>query len=255
MQPDSAQHLQDPPIDQQPGGAAPVRYVPDVASRRVIAVGDAREIVVRPRISSWYKALLALSLVLNAVALLLLFTFGTRGYRLYRALSGEIAALSNSSPVGERLAALGQNPQSAASFAVKTTRRAVGETLASVRQIEGATIRANVPIDKQLPLDLQLPIDTNTIVTTNAPVPVVVPARITFPAGGGTLNTTVAFNLPAEMQLPVHLSLSVPVSTTVPAQFDVPINIPVRETELAGPFARLRKLLEPAAEFFGVESR
>jgi hypothetical protein len=41
----------------------------------------------------------------------------------------------------------------------------------------------------------------------------------------------------------------------LPVKLDVPINIAVKDTELAGPFARLRQLLEPAAAFFGTRGQ
>lgn len=233
-----------------PAGADGTRYIEHAGTRRVISVGDAHTIVVRPRISTWYKLLLGASLGLNALILLLLFTVGADAYRFYRAFSGELTALAGTQPAAERLAALREDPAAAADFAVDTTRRTVGETLAAVQEIEQATIHANVPIDRSLPLQLEVPIERDTVVTTNAAVPLVVPASITFPAGGGNLNATVALNLPAGLQLPVHLGLSVPLSTTVPVKFDVPVSIPLRDTELADPFARLRRLIEPAAEFF-----
>ncbi len=65
MQRDGAGRLQDPPTDQQPRSGASVHYVTDMASRRGIAVGEARESVGRPRIPNVGKALLALSLALN----------------------------------------------------------------------------------------------------------------------------------------------------------------------------------------------
>lgn len=243
------------PPDTQLGPVAPTgpdgtQYIEHVGTRRVVSVGDAHTIIVRPRISTWYKLLLGASLGLNALILLLLLTVGADAYRFYRAFSAEVSSLAGAPPAAERLAALREDPAAAADFAVDTARRTVGETLAAVREIEQATINANVPIDRALPLQLDVPIASDTVVTTNAPVPLVVPASITFPAGGGNLNATVALNLPAGMQLPVRLDLSVPLSTTVPVKFDVPVSIPLRDTELASPFARLRRLLEPAAQFF-----
>ncbi len=244
----------DAPHPDSAAGVA-VHHAGAITNRRVIPVGDARTIVVRPRIPGWYKALLALSLALNALILVLLFTFGAGAYRFYRALSAEVSSLAQASPAGQRLASLGSDPKAAAAYTVDTASHTVDEALAAVKQVEGATIRGSVPIDQQLPLQAQATVDANTVVTTNAPVPLVVPARITFPGGGGNLNATVALNLPTGLQLPIHIGLSVPVTGTVPAKFDVPISIAVKDTELAGPFARLQRLLEPAAEFFSAGRR
>jgi hypothetical protein len=216
----------------------------------VIPVGEARTIVVRPRVSGWYKLLLGLSLGLNVLVLMLLLTVGANSYRYYRALAGEVGELAEGSPAADRWQELRGDPQAVAAYSVDVARHAVTEAHSAVGEIQQATIRATVPIDHQLPLQLQVPIDQNTTVTTVAPIPLSVPAQITFPAGGGTLNATVSLDLPVGTQLPVHLGLNVPVTTTVPVRLDVPVNIPLRETELAAPFERLRRLLEPAAQFF-----
>ncbi|HSH82666.1 MAG TPA: hypothetical protein VLA19_29385 [Herpetosiphonaceae bacterium] len=237
------------------GNGTAVRHVDGVAARRIVEVGDARTIVVRPRIPSWYKALLGLSLALNLLVLLVLFLVGGTAYRFYRALGGEINALAANTPAEERLASLGRDPAAAADFTVNTARQGVGETLAAMQELENATIRGQIPIDQQLPLQLTVPVDTNTTVSTNAPVPLAVPAQLTLPGGGGALNGIVSFSLPAGLQMPVHLGFTVPVSGTVPAKFDVPVNIPLRETELSGPFARLRQMLEPAAAFLRADER
>lgn len=232
--------------------------VSGVGSRRVIPVGNAREIIVRPRVPTGYKLLLGLSLLLNAVALGLLLIFGLMAYRYsqyYQAFARELAPLVNASPAAERLQALRGDPAALAAYTVGTARQSTNEALAAVRELEGATIKTTVAIDRQLPLSLQVPIDTDTTVTTSAPVNVVAPARITFPGGGGYLNTTASLTLPPGAKLPIRLALTVPFSTTVPVKFDVPVTIPLQQTDLAGPFARLRKVIEPAAQFFGAGQR
>ena len=229
---------------------APVHYVSGGRSQRVIQVGDARTIIVRPRIPGWYKTLLGVSLAMNLLILLLLLIFGVQAYRLqqlYRAFAGEISTLAAGNPAASSLAELDGNPSQVAAYTLETTRNSVDQALAAVQELEGATIRGEIPINHQLPLQLQMPIQQDTTVTTNAPVPVEVPALISLPGNGGYLNTVVSFELPAGMALPVRLGLTVPLSATVPLDFQAPVNIPVRDTELDGPFARLRRLLEPAA--------
>ena len=235
------------------GTSGLVRYVEAVSRQRTIPVGDAQTIVVRPRIPGWFKGLLGLSLGLNVLVLVLLLVVGTRGYRWYRALSSELAPLTTGQLVPKGAVSPDRDPAAVVGGALDTARHSVGEALGAVQEIEAATIHAVIPVDQQLPLQLQVPISQDTVVVTNAPVPIEVPALITLPGGGGYVNGTVAMELPAGMQLPVHMGLTVPLSTTVPVKFDLPVNIPLRDTELAGPFARLRRLLEPAAERLGAE--
>jgi hypothetical protein len=224
-----------------------VRYVDSLTSTRTIPVGDAQTIVVRPRIPDWVKWLLGLSLALNAVVLVLLLTVGLQQRRWARALESELAAITLLNPSGAQLNPKGAAPEEVVGSAVDTVRHTVNETLGAVQEMEAATIRAEIPVNHQLPLQMNLPIDQNTTVTTVAAVPLQVPALITLPGGGGYVNATVALDLPAGTQLPIHLGMTVPVSASVPVQMSVPVNIPLRETELGGPIARLRRLLEPAA--------
>ena len=193
--------------------------------------------------------------MLNVLILVLLVTFGAGAYRFYRALSREVASLAAQSPSGERIAALRGDPNAAAAYTMDTARHTVGEALGAVQGLEGATIRAHAPIDQQVPLQADVSIEKDTVVTTRAPIPIVAPARITLPGGGGNLNATIALKLPAGLELPVHLALTAPATGTLPVKLDVPINIAVKDTELAGPFARLRRLLEPAAAFFGIREQ
>jgi hypothetical protein len=186
--------------------------------------------------------LLGLSLGLNLLVLVLFLALGLPAYRWYRAFAAELAPLTSSAllPKGATDA-----EQSSATRAVNTARYSLGETVGALRDLEGATIRAQVPVDQQLPLQLQVPIEQNTVVVTTAPIPLKVPALITLPSGGGYMNATVSMDLPAGTELPIHLSLSAPLDATVPLKLDVPVNIPVRDTELSAPLARLRTTFEP----------
>lgn len=222
-----------------------------VAGRRVIPVGDARTIVVHPRIPTIFKALLILSLVLNAIVLLLMLTFGLEAYRTYRAWSGELRALADRSGMAASIPAQGRDAADAARYAAEAAGRGSREALAAVEEIQNATIKGTVAVDQQLPLQFQAPVQQDTTLVTNAAVQIGGPARITLAGGAGYLNATVSMALPAGSEIPVRLGLNVPISTTVPAKFDVPLSIPVRETELARPFDRLRRLLEPVVQFFG----
>jgi hypothetical protein len=253
MQRDSVQRSTDSPDDfgdnRSSSGA-----IQHVSGRRVIPVGGAHEIVVRPKIPTLYKVLLGLSLALNALVLLLLLTFGLRGYRLYQAFASELQPLIAKSAGQSQTPSIAQNPQAAARYTVQTARQSTGEALAAVQDLQAATIHATIPVDKQLPLQAQIPIQQDTTVVTNAPVQLTGPARITLAGGAGYMNGTVSMSLPPGTEMPVHLGFNIPISTTVPAQFEVPVAIPVKETELAGPFQRLGQALEPVAQLFGAGS-
>ncbi|MDP9313085.1 MAG: hypothetical protein M3R24_19750 [Chloroflexota bacterium] len=218
------------------------------ASRRTIAVGNAKTIVVQPRIPMPYKAMIWFSFGLNALLLLLLLVGGLYALNLYNRAQAQLrtvqAAMAMNSGAGQRLTQIQQNPSSA----MDTARYAVNELMGSIEGLQGAHIRANIPIDQQLPIALEVPVNQQTAVRTTAPVPLVVPARFTLPGGGGQINGSVALSLPVGMELPINLNMTIPISSSVPVKFDVPVDIPMQQTELADDFERLHNLVEPAAE-------
>ena len=242
MQSNVTQTPPDVALEDFAGNSGLVRHVDAVSGPRTITVGNARTIVVRPRIPGWVQGLLGLSLGLNLLVLVLLLAFGLPAYRWYRGLAAELAPFTSSALVPKGAASAGQSP---AARAVNTARYTFGETLGAVQDLENATIRAQIPVDHQLPIQMQVPIDQDTVAVTTAPIPLKVPALITLPGGGGYVNATVTMDLPAGTNLPVHLSLSAPIDATVPVKLDVPVTIPVRDTELSGPLARLRTTFEP----------
>ena len=69
------------------------------------------------------------------------------------------------------------------------------------------------------------------------------------------MNAQIALEIPQGTQLPVHLGLSAPISATVPMNFELPVNIPIQQTELAGPFARLRQVLGSVADRLGADGQ
>ncbi len=217
-------------------------------SRRTIAVGDAKTIVVQPRIPMPYKAMIWFSFGLNALLLMALLGGGLYALRLYNRAQEQLQAVQESiameSPAGQRLQAIQQNPASA----MDTARYSVNELMTSIEGLQSAHIRTNIPIDQQLPINLDVPVNQQTSVRTTAPVPLVVPARFTLPGGGGQINGSVALSLPAGMELPINLNMTIPISSTVPVRFDVPVDIAMQDTELADDFGRLHQLVEPAAE-------
>lgn len=227
----------------------PTRIVP-VSSRRAIQLGDAREIIVRPRIAAEYKAMIWFSFGLNVLLLLLLLGGGLWALNRLRATEAAIdAAINAGSPAGQRFAELRRNPEEA----IATARWTVSELQAALDGMHSAHIRTTIPIDQRIPIELTVPVNQQTTVLTTAPVPMVVPATFTFPAGGGQINGSVALSLPPGLELPVDLALTIPISESVPVQFDVPVDIAVAETELGDDFERLQRLIQPVAELLRAE--
>lgn len=112
-----------------------------------------------------------------------------------------------------------------------------------------AKIVRTIQVDDQIPISFDLPLDTTTRVRLTEPVPLSVPATMVLPGGGGTINGTVALQLPAGLELPVALSLVVPVSQTIPVHLAVSVDIPLRETELGQPFGDLQAIFSPLDQF------
>jgi hypothetical protein len=231
----------------EPAADSSTSLVP-VDSRRTIAIGDAKTIVVQPRIPMPYKAMIWFSFGLNALLLLFMLIGGLSAWRFYNRTQAQMQsvrdALAMDTPAGQRLEAYQTNPAGA----VDTARYTIDELLGSIQGLQNAHIKTSVAIDRQLPISLQVPVNQETSVRTTAPVPLVAPARFTLPGGGGQINGSVALSLPAGMELPINLNMTIPISSSVPVQFDVPVDIAMQDTELADDFGRLQRLLQPAAE-------
>ncbi len=232
-----------------------------VSSRREIKVEPGQTLVVTPKISGGYRTMIIFSFILNLILTLVLLVVAFVGWRAWREYQGIAAQLGGqfnpNGAIGETvrpLVAEVQNGpagrQQVAAAAVGLTQQKLGDVMGAVEGLQNATIRATIPIDKQLPIQLQVPVDQDTVVVVTQSIPLVVPASIVFPGGGGNLNATVALNLPPGLELPVHLAMTIPLTSSVPVKFDVPVTIPLRDTELAGPFARLHTLLQPLADLF-----
>lgn len=224
--------------------------------RRTIPVGDAKTIVVQPRIPMPYKAMIWFSFGLNAVLLLVLLVAGSIALSYYQQAKAQLqavqAALDLNTPLGQQVQALAADPlqalQQDPAPMMETARGKVGELMTSIEGLQSANIRTTIPIDKQLPIALEVPVNQQTNVQTTAPVPVVAPATFTFPGGGGQIRGSVALSLPQGLQLPINLNMTIPISSSVPVQFDVPVDIAMQDTELADDFNRLQDLVQPAAE-------
>jgi hypothetical protein len=239
-------------VSLEPADAASGPIVP-VHSRRMIPVGSAKTIVVTPRIPTPYKAMIWFSFGLNALLLLVLLFGGLIALNMYRQAQAQLvavqAAVDLDSPEGQRLLELGNDPAAAMGVA----QYSLGELMTAIEGLQSAHIRTTIPINKQLPISLQVPVSQQTNVQTTSAVPLVVPATFTLPGGGGQIRGSVALALPAGMELPINLNMTIPISAEVPVQFDVPVDIAMENTELADDFARLHRLVEPAARL--VEAR
>ena len=115
----------------------------------------------------------------------------------------------------------------------------------SFEEMENAHITQNIAIEDEIPVVFDLPVRTATVATILEPVPMTIPTQFVLPGGGGQINGSVSFALPAGTQLPVQLDIVVPVSQTVPIVMEVPVDIPLSETELSQPFGDLRRLFAP----------
>jgi len=128
-------------------------------------------------------------------------------------------------------------------------RPIVGGLNESFVDMSSATISRTIEVNDTIPINFTLPLNTttNVVIIDNVPLQGV-PAQFILPAGGGSINGQVYLDLPAGLQLPVQLNLEVPVDQQIPVALAVDVQIPLSETELGGPFQRLRGLFEPLDE-------
>ena len=112
-------------------------------------------------------------------------------------------------------------------------------------EMSEATIEQDITIDTTMPISFTLPLEQSTVVVLTQDVPLNVPAKFVLPGGGGEINGQVSIVMPSGMQLPVAMKMEVPVDQTIPVQMTVPVEIPLAQTELGGPFFKLRALFGP----------
>ena len=115
-----------------------------------------------------------------------------------------------------------------------------------------ATISRKIEVNDEMGIAFTLPLETttNVLIVENVPLEGI-PAQFVLPDGGGEINGRVFLSLPEGLELPVYLSLDVPVDQTIPVALSVDVDIPLSETELGGPFNKLRALFEPLAKLLG----
>lgn len=115
----------------------------------------------------------------------------------------------------------------------------------AINALDEATIVRTIAIDELVPVSFTLPLEQSTVVVLSQDVQLVRPATFHLPAGGGSINGTVALNLPRGLQLPIALDLDVPVQNFIPVKFPVDVEIPLKETELSQVVIELNSVLGP----------
>jgi hypothetical protein len=118
----------------------------------------------------------------------------------------------------------------------------------AINALDEATIVRTISIDEQVPVSFTLPLEQKTVVVLSQDVQLVRPATFSLPGGGGSINGTVALNLPRGLQLPIALDLDVPVENYIPVKFPVEVKIPLKETELNQVVVELNRVLGPIRE-------
>jgi hypothetical protein len=127
-----------------------------------------------------------------------------------------------------------------------TVKPLVGGLHASFVEMNQASIRRIVSVQDMIPIEFTVPLDTtSTVILSKDVVLGDHPITMVLPGGGGYINGNVTMVLPAGLELPVALTLDVPVKEDIPLNIEVSVEIPLRETELSGPFARLEGLFGP----------
>ncbi len=111
--------------------------------------------------------------------------------------------------------------------------------------LDDANIIRQISVQDSIPVEFPLTIDQSLAVTLVEDVVLTRPATFNLPGGGGIINGTVDLVLPQGLQLPIALLMTVEVEEMVPVNLLVDVEIPLDETQLHGPFFKLKTLLDP----------
>ncbi len=120
----------------------------------------------------------------------------------------------------------------------------LGGLYSNFQALDQATIRSNIPVDASIPINIMVPVQTRTTIRLSAPVQIRSRACL-IRTGGLTLDAPALVTLPEGQPLDVDLNFMLPVQSNVPVHLDVPVNIPLRDTELHGPFVGLQEVVDP----------
>lgn len=130
-----------------------------------------------------------------------------------------------------------------------TVKPLLGGLNESFIEMNEASIKRTIVVQDTVPIEFTVPLDTtSTVVLSEDVVLGDHPITMVLPGGGGYINGNVTLVLPAGLELPVALALDVPVKEDIPLDLEVSVEIPLRETELSAPFARLQGLFGPLVD-------
>ena len=138
----------------------------------------------------------------------------------------------------------------------------VAELRSIVAGLQGATIRTTIPLDQPLPLKgagVIVPVDQQTTVTLVEPVPLQLSgADIDLGNGNRLRANNIRLTLPAGTPLRIALKMDIPLDdVTIPVRLNVPVEIPLKDTELGPQFQRLGwlvdRLVGPLAPVLGLD--
>lgn len=185
----------------------------------------ARPIKRYARLAPLYKGLIWTSFLINAVLLIVVGVLAGVVITQYR----QINALAQTIPVFA-----GDN---------------IAELQDVVTQLEGATIRATIPLSQSLSLagkGIVVPVDQTTEVILTEPVPLQLAGADIDLGGGNSLRAqNIGLTLPEGTPLRIALKMNIPLdSVTIPVVLDVPVTIPLKDTELGPQFRRLGAVVQ-----------
>jgi hypothetical protein len=130
-----------------------------------------------------------------------------------------------------------------------TVKPIVGSLNESFVEMNQASIKRTISVQDSIPIEFVVPLDTTSTVVLSDDVRLEDhPISMVLPGGGGNINGNVTLVLPKGLELPVAMALDVPVKEDIPLDLEVSVDIPLRETELSVPFARLEGLFGPLVD-------
>lgn len=111
--------------------------------------------------------------------------------------------------------------------------------------MDEAVISTTISVEDTIPVQFDLPVSTSTSVILTQDT-LLSDARVDLVTGGLTITgAPTSIILKAGSELPVNLNIEVPVDTEIPIHLEVPVEIPLKETELHGPFVGLQEVIGP----------
>jgi hypothetical protein len=179
------------------------------------------------KLTSFWKALIITSFVINAILLIIVMVMGGLLFQ-YR----ELLLTTNGGALG---------------FA----RDNVAELRNVVDGLEASTIRTNIPLDDvTIPIRLDVPVNQETVVELTEPAAVIVEGADIDLGLAGRLRASVNLQLPVGTKLKIRLNMNIPIDQPLPLKdqgVTVPVVIPLKDTELGPQFRRLGDLVDRLA--------